>query len=53
MSFLDYDSEPIKCECQDCGKTWNKGDEGDNETTCLRCERLFWSVMDDIENEEN
>lgn len=25
-------------KCQDCGKTFNKGDEGDNEKFCLKCE---------------
>jgi hypothetical protein len=28
-----------KCKCQDCGKSFNKGDEGDNEEYCLKCER--------------
>lgn len=40
MSFLKYDQEPIKCECKECGKPFNKGDEGDNEEYCLRCEYL-------------
>ena len=32
--------EPIKCQCGDCGKEFNLGDEGDNERFCLRCEFL-------------
>lgn len=30
---------PRVCECADCGKRFNFGDEGDNEEFCLRCER--------------
>lgn len=28
-----------KCQCRECGKTWNKGEQGDNEKLCIRCER--------------
>lgn len=28
-----------KCQCDDCGREFFKGDEGDNEKFCLRCER--------------
>lgn len=28
-----------KCQCRECGKTWDKGEQGDNEKLCLRCER--------------
>lgn len=24
MSFLKYDSEPVRCRCVECGKTFNK-----------------------------
>lgn len=27
------------CKCQECGKKFKYGDEGDNEKFCLRCER--------------
>ena len=30
----------VKCVCKDCGKSFRKGDEGDNENYCLRCEYL-------------
>lgn len=33
-------SQPNKCKCRDCGRTFIKGDEGDNEEYCLRCERM-------------
>jgi len=36
------------CKCQDWGKEFNKGDEGDNEKFCLRCDYLSRS---DEENE--
>ena len=39
------------CHCNDCGKNFKKGDEGDNENTCLRCEAVFMAqVNDDIES---
>lgn len=27
-----------KCTCEDCGKVFESGTEGDNEIYCLRCE---------------
>lgn len=33
--------ERIECRCLDCDKTFFKGDEGDNEKFCLRCEREY------------
>lgn len=44
---LSYDSERQKCVCQDCQKTFLKGDEGDNEEFCLRCEAIFLISQDD------
>ena len=35
-----FDPEREKCVCQDCNKTFFKGDEGDNEKFCLRCEAI-------------
>jgi acetyl-CoA carboxylase beta subunit len=35
----DDNQERVKCQCGDCGKKFYKGDEGDNEQFCLRCER--------------
>lgn len=32
------DRERKRCVCEDCGKRFFKGDEGDNERFCLRCE---------------
>jgi hypothetical protein len=29
-----------KCKCNQCGKTWTKGQQGDNESICLRCDRV-------------
>jgi hypothetical protein len=37
MSFREYQDAPM-CVCEDCGKGFRKGDEGDNERFCLRCE---------------
>jgi hypothetical protein len=34
------DNEKTKCQCQDCGKFFNFGEEGDNEKFCLRCEHI-------------
>ena len=31
----------IECQCKDCGKKFYKGDEGDNEKFCLRCESEY------------
>lgn len=43
MRFKEIDPEEvIECECSYCGKTFNKGDEGDNERMCLRCERITY-----------
>lgn len=42
------------CRCRDCGKRFNKGDEGDNETICLRCEANFLAQVNyDNENGYN
>ncbi len=27
----------IKCKCQDCGKEFRHGEQGDNDEYCLRC----------------
>lgn len=29
-----------KCECKDCGKVFNKGEQEDNEELCLRCDAI-------------
>jgi hypothetical protein len=42
------DENPIKCKCIECGKTWTKGDQGDNETMCLRCEQVDTHYENDI-----
>jgi hypothetical protein len=34
----DEDGERRMCQCEDCGKRFRHGDEGDNERFCLRCE---------------
>lgn len=41
----DYEI-PEKCICEDCGKTFNRGDEGDNEKFCLRCEAISTNEND-------
>lgn len=42
-----------KCKCEDCGKEFNKGQEGDNEKFCLRCERqALTKGMDSLEYED-
>ncbi len=50
MNFKDVDAEPIECVCQDCGKKFKKGDEGDNEIFCLKCcylsEEEIWKEAD-------
>lgn len=49
---MEY-QERVKCQCEDCGKTFRKGDEGDNERFCLRCERQsFTRHMDELDYEE-
>lgn len=35
-----FDPNTPLCKCQDCGKIFHRGDEGDNEKFCLRCERI-------------
>lgn len=45
----DMEGTEVKCTCQDCGKTFNKGDEGDNEKFCLRCEHIALSEGEDYE----
>jgi DNA-directed RNA polymerase subunit RPC12/RpoP len=42
---MDREDQP-KCKCRDCGKEFRKGDEGDNENYCLRCERLAILAFD-------
>lgn len=37
-------------ECQDCGKKFAIGEEGDNERFCLRCERE--SLIEDMNEDE-
>lgn len=32
---MEYDER--MCQCEDCGKRFRRGDEGDNERFCLRC----------------
>lgn len=42
-----------KCKCGDCGREFFKGDEGDNEEFCLRCERQSVTRdMDDIDYDD-
>lgn len=31
----------IKCQCSKCGTTWRRGEMGDNETLCFKCEHLI------------
>lgn len=50
MIKIDDNQQPIKCKCEECGKTWNKGEQEDNETLCLRCDALARIRQDDIEN---
>jgi hypothetical protein len=40
------EGDPIECTCGDCGKKFDKGDEGDNEEFCLRCEALSMIEID-------
>ena len=46
------ENETIKCKCKTCGKVFNKGDEGDNEIYCLRCERIS-IISDDFDNDND
>lgn len=39
------------CKCQDCGKEFEFGDEGDNERFCLSCEASFIVVVDNYDGE--
>lgn len=51
------------CTCEDCGKRFRRGEEGDNERFCLRCEHSSrleamdqdeydqYLVFGDVENE--
>lgn len=41
------DENREKCKCSDCGKEFYHGEEGDNETICLRCEHLFMISFSD------
>ncbi len=55
--------EVKQCQCEDCGKRFYQGDEGDNERFCLRCQessriermspedRDEWYVFGDMDNE--
>lgn len=46
------DDQKQICQCDDCGKKFEKGTEGDNECVCLRCEReAIISTMNDSEYE--
>lgn len=45
----DENERPV-CQCEDCGLKFRKGDEGDNEKFCLRCERI--SLIKDMSQEE-
>lgn len=43
----------VRCKCEDCGKQFRKGEEGDNERFCLRCERQSLTRdMDEVEYED-
>lgn len=44
---MKYDQQPIKCKCSECGKVWNKGEQEDNETICLRCAHLSMIEQDE------
>jgi hypothetical protein len=39
-----------KCVCEDCGKQFLKGDEGDNERFCLRCEYIWRAQQGEFED---
>lgn len=42
----------IVCQCTECGRTWRRGEEADNETLCLRCERMsMHESMDELDIE--
>lgn len=40
MGNDSFDRPRVLCECEDCGKKFYKGTEGDNERFCLRCDHL-------------
>ena len=40
----------MECKCSNCGKEFIKGDEGDNETLCLRCDREL--LLDSMSEED-
>lgn len=44
-----FDREREKCACEDCGKSFFRGDEWDNEKICLRCEAIYIVSLNDIE----
>lgn len=52
MSYLKYDQIPVVCQCQVCGREWNRGDMGDNESICFRCEREEEIMCADIAPEK-
>lgn len=40
------------CKCEDCGKSFEYGTEGDNELFCLRCEHLSLTEnMDELDRD--
>jgi hypothetical protein len=43
------DPDRQKCKCEDCGKRFWYGDEGDNERFCLRCERRSTRGMRELD----
>ena len=40
--------DPPECRCEDCGKIFLKGEEGDNEKFCLRCEAMAHIIGDEF-----
>lgn len=53
--FLDAQMERIdrKCRCRSCGRSFDRGTEGDNETICLRCERIEFISRDDYDSDND
>lgn len=39
------------CRCVDCGKQFDFGDEGDNETYCLRCQYISCEFESETDGE--
>lgn len=37
----------MECKCLDCGKEFLKGEEGDNEKFCLRCQYISCEMDED------